>query len=1153
MVVEERSKKEAVKGGFALVISLALMSFILLLMLSLTIFLKIEITTASNQLEVLKARQNALLGAMIALGELQEHAGRDTIATAQSNFNVASGQAFWTGVWDASNGHRMWLVSGNEAVNPDDPDTSDPLARPEAIINRADGVAETGHVWVIHEGTVGESDSRLFVQVPKVEFSSASGVENRYAWWVGDEGVKANLTLEHDSDRVIDKPANLLLLSPPGLNIAAMEGMETISSDPAIRARLMHQSETIFAGVSSGKLQQNYHNLTTQSAGILTNAARGGLKWDLTAAFQNDTEFQRLLASYGRGMGGRRIFPAVNAQGNPIAPNLENPGGPSWEQLRNYHNTVVNPSNQVDLQTQTAERSGVFPVIGGFQLYWGASRTSAGTPRFWVMPAVTFWNPYNVSIRVPASYVRLTSNRAFSGGTQRDCFNFVVWGYTSHDAEQDSGYFFPAQGATGFYPFRFPVESFTIGPGESLTFSPASSSALSPTSGLTPTLRAGWRDNVGFYLDRSFIMTDATVDESELTHYFIGIRESGLPSSGYASRVEQINLEWNLTDPGNSKPTGAMNPEDSIQFVANVFARHVDDNRRRTAGDLLAEPNPPFLTDVQPIDIEKRGIDVRLSFTNDSATTFPYWQPRHRNYALTPWLAHLNPRAHFHNISPVELSNTSHYSPPSYAHGWRVDGARSELGFGDEAHIGSGYYDSGFFGKERTILFDLPRADKPVLSIGQLAHTNLGFSAIDEQTNPLSGNRGITLKPAQVMFNETALFLLQNIHPAYPIGNSLADPRINSTEVARNWTGSPFVFSESPFPTANSSNTRGWHYDRSLLMNTALWDDFFLSGLSASGPIQSPHPHFVFTISSLADEGRSRQAQSAAALIRVRGMFNVNSTSIEAWKAILSAFNDLSVERLDGSMDGGSGFSAYLRTLLPRDSGWDSKDLEDADNAYAGFRRLSSREIDSLARSIVKVMRERRLNKGPYTGLADFINRDPRAENEQHRRQGLLHQAIDPIPGTGAPSASPLENEIFNLNHRFRIPSDYYRSRAGDFGARGMAGHPTSIPHEEHMDGPMAFGVPGFLMPADVLARLGPVLSTRSDTFTIRAFGEVVSPLTGRSTNAAWCEMVVQRLPVFVDPSDAADADMDTLSSVNERFGRRFEIVSFRWLNKDEI
>ncbi|MCB1132939.1 MAG: hypothetical protein KDN05_17580, partial [Verrucomicrobiae bacterium] len=74
----------------------------------------------------------------------------------------------------------------------------------------------------------------------------------------------------------------------------------------------------------------------------------------------------------------------------------------------------------------------------------------------------------------------------------------------------------------------------------------------------------------------------------------------------------------------------------------------------------------------------------------------------------------------------------------------------------------------------------------------------------------------------------------------------------------------------------------------------------------------------------------------------------------------------------------------------------------------------------------------------------------------------------------------------------------------------------------------------------------------RSDTFTVRGYGEA-RDASGKVLARSWCEAVVQRVPTFVDPRDEEHTAMKDLSPVNERFGRRFEIVSFRRVPKAEI
>lgn len=71
----------------------------------------------------------------------------------------------------------------------------------------------------------------------------------------------------------------------------------------------------------------------------------------------------------------------------------------------------------------------------------------------------------------------------------------------------------------------------------------------------------------------------------------------------------------------------------------------------------------------------------------------------------------------------------------------------------------------------------------------------------------------------------------------------------------------------------------------------------------------------------------------------------------------------------------------------------------------------------------------------------------------------------------------------------------------------------------------------------EILAALGPMLTVRSDTFRIRAYGEALNPADpARIEAAAFCEAIVQRTP---DPMPG--------------FGRRFVITHFRWLGVEDI
>jgi hypothetical protein len=95
---------------------------------------------------------------------------------------------------------------------------------------------------------------------------------------------------------------------------------------------------------------------------------------------------------------------------------------------------------------------------------------------------------------------------------------------------------------------------------------------------------------------------------------------------------------------------------------------------------------------------------------------------------------------------------------------------------------------------------------------------------------------------------------------------------------------------------------------------------------------------------------------------------------------------------------------------------------------------------------------------------------------------------------------------------------------------------------------------PQFLTQADLLTVIGNGLSARSDTFTIRTYGETVNPtdssiITGR----AWCEAVVQRLPEYVDSITDPNAHNPPTATINKTMGRRLKIISFRWLSANDI
>ncbi len=71
--------------GFALLITIVLMAFLVLIMVSFASLTRVEIAGARNNQQVEQARQNALVSLNIALGQLQKFAGPDQRITATAD------------------------------------------------------------------------------------------------------------------------------------------------------------------------------------------------------------------------------------------------------------------------------------------------------------------------------------------------------------------------------------------------------------------------------------------------------------------------------------------------------------------------------------------------------------------------------------------------------------------------------------------------------------------------------------------------------------------------------------------------------------------------------------------------------------------------------------------------------------------------------------------------------------------------------------------------------------------------------------------------------------------------------------------------------------------------------------------------------------
>jgi hypothetical protein len=183
--------------------------------------------------------------------------------------------------------------------------------------------------------------------------------------------------------------------------------------------------------------------------------------------------------------------------------------------------------------------------------------------------------------------------------------------------------------------------------------------------------------------------------------------------------------------------------------------------------------------------------------------------------------------------------------------------------------------------------------------------------------------------------------------------------------------------------------------------------------------------------------------------------------------------------------------------------------------------------------------------RGPFLNYAEFINR--RLSNDQLGLMGALQSAID------YDDASPDPDSI---NYRFKNGPDFMM----DSGYLGS--HQFSTP--EAMHGSRFAGIPGYVIQSDLLKPIANTLAVRDDTFRVRAYGESLDA-DGKVIARAWCEVIVQRIPQYLDPvnkthealrelgANGSFADNSAITEVNRRFGRKLKIVSFRWLAAEEV
>ncbi|MDF3058958.1 MAG: hypothetical protein K0R17_3173 [Rariglobus sp.] len=1059
----------------------------------------------------------------------------------------------------------------------------------------------------------------------------------RYAWWVGDEGAKARMNLPlagtnpllSASGNAAQKQNAFVSAQRPAVELVdAIHPSATVTRntvdmlDPANAASRYNPADPLLpkllapdqipmtsaanANALRTAIRYRHHDLTVSSASVLSDSYAGGLKKDLSAllatgaASPADTEF---------------IVPPDPNTSTPPADyattsppyNWNHLGMPTWGQMRSFAQTVSTSAgilpqvpamatNPAHMTAPVGVSVGINPVMTymavGFRFIAPEGDAVGNRIRLAMVPIVVLWNPYTSTMRgtdnsgSPIRY-EVGFRKAFASKFQlqgRPASSGAVGSYTwsSTDTVLENIDF----GRTNTNPYyRFIIESPPggIGPGESLVFTLRTNGA---DYNETNVLHPGFNDN--YYVLHPGTATIPTALGAG-AYYRVGANASPNSTNPNAPRtVNSVSVPATLWNYGSTDgnwggagngwqeaylgdvTTGTSYPRGSLPYTGMTSQRLYQSYTlvgtpfvgtppygNGSAGYAassgatgLLQPEATLISDMTLLAPAFRMV-MRAQFSNPR-------NPAGGDPASRSRWMYGDMRA------LMMLGGGNTYTGQPTQSSWPCDLTVDA----DDLHVASGINLRA--PRNDTALYEFRPDSMPLLNIGMLRHANLWW---------LGGGSGIG--------NSNGSGFIQY---DYALGSQFP-PRLNTASITGTRPERLARFYQ------NNGNSPGdivrIYYDSSWLINRALWDRYFVStipnagtgksGESVNTPIPDilPNPnHIRYGSPSISPAASSplKNSDRAAAHLLVSGGFNINSTSEQAWRAVLGGNNQLNYDPTDANIGG----SAWGKAVFSRFS---KPTTNDASSAWNGYKQLSENQIAQFAKNIVDEIR----NRGPFISLADFINRrlytsdasitrktvpasgsSPAYQYEDTRLKGTIQAAIDNQNLQALMASPPIAtNDIINRSDSgplslfssttpsYKIIQSYNVASIDAFGTGSSTPANPPLPY-----GTSGAGAPQFLTQADVLTSLGSQLTARSDTFVIRTYGDVLDPVNSGTSpvvlGRAWCEAVVQRVPDYVDDSIPAESNLRTLApsaakTTNQNFGRKFKIISFRWLSQSDI
>jgi len=1159
------------RRGFALVVTLTMMILLTVIAVGLLSLSSITLRTSNMGKDQRIARENARMALMFAIGELQKYASQDQRITAIADIagnadgttlasnsdphndkpinakakpkglsSVQSGTRYWTGIFVNQDAPASiytqtpsplivnWLVSGNTTTWPDGGPAILPSDSTYAVAQNGEVSDPDKAVVLVGGNSVGTSGEGLdrTVTVPLVYVlgKDAQGKVTktpvaRYGWWVGDEGVKAKVNIP----KSLDDPANYAALAAQRRGLEIIDGFKAYPPAAASRESIpklitFGEIPLLVPGVRSSSggpspLQSIFHSATTDSRGLLTDTLRGGTKIDLTTILDGALPSSNPLSTINNyPVKGANIIPSIKTDICDTTKLV----APKWDALKDFNDRGknLNGGSLICKAAASTTDSSIGPIIIDFRLLMGAKIITKAADSFNIDAcgkiAVAIANPYSRNLKWNNDLeieVRNLTNTSQSPSR--------IWNLGSPAA------FIPQCNASGvatepavFNSAVFRIRAASLAPGEARAYSiagPIKRAAADATSRLVI-------DLAPFGSSSPFDFNNCVELENTNTY-------GNIPSLDVRESAESslIGVEMRLAGSSNILHRAERFELDNGYYANNIRSFSNADAAQMTQpfplmcySFQISQPGVNYLS-LMPSGYEmgQRGSTLR-TFTDFNLQAAHIRRPI-ASYSAPPYFME---------------SNDSISLLPTVA-----PGGDTGTGFTRNLALSPLPWGRSPAGSQKTILFSVP---SQLVSLAQLQHADLTGDDFTASIGHQPGNA---------------------------VGNSYATLFVKRGLLSRIRTD---------YTICPNTQAPTHYYDICHLLNSSLWDSYYFSTLSQSRNANPENPTLVRIPISNSSSKAAKDPLAPATFLMIDGAFNCNSTDKNAWKIFLASARHFKHSADTANKDE----AAFPRTLEQISTSALPPTGNDADS-FSGFRRLTDNQLDALATEIVKQVRIR----GPFVSLSHFVNRTLATLTAQPEltRCGPLQFAIDQsganIDFAGEKNAfsriDPTADRVTLVEKQGAPRADF---DGDDSGGRPPDADPStpdwavtdrdnnygtvsSILADREMfkdsrykpeQGYRSTGIPGWLTQADVLQVIGPALTTRSDTFRIRAFGEALDP-NGKSTAKAYCEATVQRMPDYVDPADPPTARGEKLSNLNTTYGRQFQIISFRWLSPNEI